>query len=131
MHGIGIIGAGSIAGAHLRAAAALESTQVRAVADTRAEARDRVCAEHRCRGYSTYQELLADDRVDVAIVCLPHALHCEADRGRPGGGQARARGEADGRRRRAVRRHDRRRPPVGPAAHRGPHAPLLASRTGP
>ncbi len=77
-HGVGIIGAGSIAGAHLRAAAALESTQLQAVADTRAEARDRVCAEHRCRGYSTYQELLADARVDVAIVCLPHALHCEA-----------------------------------------------------
>ncbi len=77
-HGIGIIGAGSIAGAHLRAAAALQSTELRAIADTHEERLARACAEHGCRGYSTYHDLLADDQVDVAIVCLPHAMHCEA-----------------------------------------------------
>ena len=37
MHGVGIIGAGSVAGGHLRAVAALESTHLQAVADTDAE----------------------------------------------------------------------------------------------
>ena len=40
MHRIGIIGAGRVAGAHPGAAAALESTQVRAIADTHPEPRE-------------------------------------------------------------------------------------------
>ena len=50
MHGVGIIGAGSVSTGHLRAVAALESTHLRAVADTDAERLARVCAEHGCRG---------------------------------------------------------------------------------
>ena len=77
MHGVGIIGAGSVAGGHLRAVAALESTHLQAVADTDAERLARVGAEYGCQGYASYEDLLADDRVDLVIVCLPHGLHCE------------------------------------------------------
>ena len=77
MHGVGIIGAGSVSRGHLRAVAALESTHLRAVADTDAERLAGVCAEYGCQGYSSYESLLADDRVDLVIVCLPHGLHCE------------------------------------------------------
>ena len=44
MHGVGIIGAGSVSRGHLRAVAALESTHLRAVADTDAERLAGVCA---------------------------------------------------------------------------------------
>ncbi len=77
MHGVGIIGAGSVSTGHLRAVMALESTHLQAVADTDAERLARVCAEHGCEGYSSYEDLLADEQVDLVIVCLPHGLHCE------------------------------------------------------
>ena len=77
MHGVGIIGAGSVSTGHLRAVAALESTHLRAVADIDAERLARVCAEHGCQGYASYEDLLADEEVALVIVCLPHGLHCE------------------------------------------------------
>ena len=55
MHGVGIIGAGSVSTGHLRAVAALESTHLQAVADTDAERLARVCAEHDCQGYPSYR----------------------------------------------------------------------------
>ncbi len=78
MHGIGIIGAGSIAQAHMRAATALESTRLVAAADTDAGRLAGACNAHGCRGYADYGDLLACGDVDIAIVCLPHGLHCEA-----------------------------------------------------
>ena len=77
MHGVGIIGAGSVSTGHLRAVTALESTHLQAVADTDAERLARVCAEHGCQGYASYEDVLADEGVDLVIVCLPHGLHCE------------------------------------------------------
>ena len=77
MHGVGIIGAGSVSRGHLQAVAALESTHLQAVADIDAERLARVCAEYACQGYASYENLLADDQIDLVIVCLPHGLHCE------------------------------------------------------
>lgn len=77
MHGIGIIGAGSIATAHMRAAAELESTQLVAAADTNAERLAAACAAHGCRGFDDYEDLLACGDADIVIVCTPHGLHCE------------------------------------------------------
>ena len=77
MHGIGIIGAGSIATAHMRAAAELESTRLAAAADTNAERLAEVCAAHGCQGFDDYRNLLSCGEVDIVIVCTPHGLHCE------------------------------------------------------
>ena len=77
MHGIGIIGAGSIAQAHMRAAAELESTWLAAAADTNPERLAEARAAHGCQGFDDYRNLLASGDVDIAIVCTPHGLHCE------------------------------------------------------
>ena len=78
MHGIGIIGAGSMAQVHMGTSAALESTRLVAVADTDAERLAEARAVHGCLGYGDYEDLLACGDVDIVIVCLPHRLHCEA-----------------------------------------------------
>ena len=77
MHGIGIIGAGSIATAHMRAAEELESTRLVAAADTNPERLAAACDAHGCQGFDDYRNLLASGDVDIAIVCTPHGLHCE------------------------------------------------------
>ncbi len=77
MHGIGIIGAGSIAHVHMRAAAELESTRLVAAADTDPERLAEACAAHGCQGFDDYRNLLACGEVDIVIVCTPHGLHCE------------------------------------------------------
>ena len=77
MHGIGIIGAGSIATAHMRAAAELESTRLAAAADTNPERLAAACDAHGCQGFDDYRNLLSCSEVDIVIVCTPHGLHCE------------------------------------------------------
>ena len=73
MHGVGIIGAGSVSTGHLQAVAALESTHLQAVADTDAERLARVCAEHGCQGYASYEDLLADEGLTSSSSACPTA----------------------------------------------------------
>jgi len=74
--GIGMVGAGSIAGVHLTAYRHIEEAGDIRVADTDEDARDRI---GRQRGVSRvvadYRALLDDPGVDVIDVCLPHSLH--------------------------------------------------------
>jgi UDP-N-acetyl-2-amino-2-deoxyglucuronate dehydrogenase len=75
--GIGVIGCGVISTAHLAAYRALaEECQIIAVCDLNEAAARRRAAEFQIPNvYTDYHRLLADDRVHVVSVCMPHFLH--------------------------------------------------------
>jgi predicted dehydrogenase len=78
--GVGIIGAGEIAGAHIRGyLKAAEHARVTAIADV-APARALRCAEPvgSPEVFADYRELIASPLVDAVDVCLPHHLHKDA-----------------------------------------------------
>ena len=72
----GFIGAGGIAGAHLRELAKRDDVEVVAMADISEEA----IAGHRERfgiasGYADWNEMLAAEELDAVSVCTPNKLH--------------------------------------------------------
>ena len=75
--GIALVGCGQIAGVHLRAIAALQgqATLVRTV-DADADRAAKAATAHGASHWGTdLDEALADERVDAAVMCLPHDLH--------------------------------------------------------
>jgi UDP-N-acetyl-2-amino-2-deoxyglucuronate dehydrogenase len=75
--GVGIIGCGQIASAHLWAYRELaDECEVVAVCDAKEAAARRRAAEFEVPEVHTdYRRLLQDDRIQVVSVCLPHFLH--------------------------------------------------------
>jgi predicted dehydrogenase len=77
---IGIIGSGSIAGAHLDGyLQAPDAVAVTAVADIDPEhARERADRAGGAEVFLDYREMLASSQVDAVDICLPHHLHADA-----------------------------------------------------
>lgn len=77
----GILATGKIAGAFARDLALLPDAEIAAVASRDLRRAEAFAAEHgtpgTTRAYGSYDELVADDRVDVVYVASPHALHHE------------------------------------------------------
>ena len=73
---MGVIGCGSIAGAHLPAERALDEMTTVAVCDTDEQAAQARAEEFEVESvYRDYHDLLADDNVDAVAILLPHHLH--------------------------------------------------------
>lgn len=73
---MGVIGCGSIAGAHLPAQRALDETTTVAVCDLDEQAARARAEEFEVATiYRDYHDLLADDNVDAVAILLPHHLH--------------------------------------------------------
>src|SRR5207247_3876811 len=72
--GVGIIGAGNIAGHHIHGyLLAAEHAEVTAIADVDAErARRHAAALGEFEVFQNYRELIASPRVDAVDICLPH-----------------------------------------------------------
>ena len=77
---IGLIGAGGIAGAHVRGYAAIpDRARVSAVADVSEDnARRRAEELGGATVYADYREMIASADVDAVDICLPHHLHADA-----------------------------------------------------
>ncbi len=77
---IGIIGGGSIAGAHLDGyLQAPDAVAVTAVADIDPEhAREHADRAGGAQTFQDYREMLASSLVDAVDICLPHHLHADA-----------------------------------------------------
>ena len=78
MQNIGLIGLGAASNRQLQAIAAVASARLVAAADIDAEKLARIQQQYGCRGYVDYRELVADEEVDLVVICLPHFLHLEA-----------------------------------------------------
>ena len=74
--GVGLIGLGNMGRAHQRGyLEASDAAQIVAVCDVRQELVDEHAAALHCAGYTDYQALLDDLRVDAVDITLPHNLH--------------------------------------------------------
>lgn len=75
---IGIVGAGFIGRIHYNAYKKVNEAQVTAVADKRKEYARQLADSTDIRVYSSLDEMLAGEQLDVLDVCLPTALHKKA-----------------------------------------------------
>jgi predicted dehydrogenase len=72
---IGIIGAGSITGKHVKGLDSLkEEAVIKAVCDINTEAAEALAGG--AGVYSDYRDMLEKEEIDAALICLPHFLHC-------------------------------------------------------
>ncbi|HUT75073.1 MAG TPA: Gfo/Idh/MocA family oxidoreductase [Armatimonadota bacterium] len=75
MYGVGIIGCGGMGSGHAARFASFPDAQVVACADVVEERAQRLAAEHGARAYGDGRRLLADRRVDIAVICTPTPFH--------------------------------------------------------
>jgi predicted dehydrogenase len=73
--GVGLIGLGIISGAHAEGYASSPDAELVAVCDSDPDVLEARAKELGATGYARYEDMLADPRVDIVDVCLPHTLH--------------------------------------------------------
>jgi len=86
--GIGMIGAGWMAGAHVEELSRRDDVEIRGIADVDAGAAERLAGRCGARLHDGWEELLDADGIDAVWVCTPPAAHAEValaafDRGIP------------------------------------------------
>ena len=72
---LGLIGAGFMGGVHLQAYAGISEVEVVGVADARPENAAAAATVVGARPYATYEDLVANEEVEVVDVCLPTSFH--------------------------------------------------------
>lgn len=77
---IAVVGAGGVAARHVRVLSGLDDARVVAVADTVAEAAERLAATCDATAYADATTLLDRERVDAVYVCVPPFAHGEPER---------------------------------------------------
>lgn len=71
----GIIGHGRISENHMESIKVLPGARLAAVCDINAEALTKASRTYDCKGYTNYQEMLADSNIDVVNICTESGLH--------------------------------------------------------
>ncbi len=78
---VGLIGTGGIAGRHVRDLEGLDGVAIEALVDPDPDrigaVKKRFPALVDCPAYGDYREMLDAGKVDAAIICSPHNVHCE------------------------------------------------------
>lgn len=70
-----IVGCGGIAQVHANVLTHLDSTDLTACADIRMERAEKMGIEYGCRAYSSLEEMLEHEEIDILHICTPHYLH--------------------------------------------------------
>jgi len=70
-----IIGCGAISVVHAHAINNSEFAKLYGVCDTDKDKLDAAVEKHGCKGYTSIEEVLEDENVDVVHICTPHYLH--------------------------------------------------------
>ncbi|MBQ2741832.1 MAG: Gfo/Idh/MocA family oxidoreductase [Oscillospiraceae bacterium] len=78
MFKIGLIGCGAISDGHVIAFETIEDACITAVCDINENNLNMVCEKTRAKGYSDYKKMIKEESLDLAVITLPHGLHCEA-----------------------------------------------------
>ncbi len=76
--GFGLLGAGLIAPFHAKSILAAQGCELIAVADMNADRVKKVADEYGCKAYSSLDELLGDESINVVNILLPNHLHSGA-----------------------------------------------------
>ena len=72
---VAVIGCGKISERHIDAVVALETTELVAVCDIKAERANATAEKYSVKAYTDYKELLKNEELDAVHICLPHYLH--------------------------------------------------------
>lgn len=72
---IGVIGLGFMGQVHLENYAKMEGVQIQGVADLIEDKVDRLATQHRCQGFKSAEELIADRAINVVDICTPTPTH--------------------------------------------------------
>lgn len=72
-----IIGLGKVSGIHARALANLPESEFTAVCSSKKEKADAYASEFGVKGYTDVTEMVAREKIDLAIICTPHPFHRE------------------------------------------------------
>ncbi|MBE6794959.1 MAG: Gfo/Idh/MocA family oxidoreductase [Ruminococcaceae bacterium] len=72
---IGLVGVGGISGAHIPAWEAMENAELVALCDIRPERMEKF--EGKKRLYTSFEEMLANEELDILDICLPTYLHAD------------------------------------------------------
>jgi predicted dehydrogenase len=75
--GVGIVGAGVIGNVHAKALGDIDGTTIVAVAEPREEAGKELATRVGATWYASFDELLANDDVELVIIATPSGLHPE------------------------------------------------------
>lgn len=75
--GFGIVGCGGIGPLHAEALEQVEDARLAAVCDIDTERAQKVAEKHDCRWYEDFEQLLADDEVQVVNICTPSGMHAD------------------------------------------------------
>lgn len=73
----GIIGAGLISDFHARAIGDIANAELSAVCDIDKKRASEFGAKHSCRSFGSYEEMLAQNDIDVVTIATPSGLHME------------------------------------------------------
>ena len=74
-YGFGIVGCGVISKWHISAAELIPNAKLIGVFDNRKESAEKVAAEHSCRVFDTFEDMLACSDIDIISICTPSGLH--------------------------------------------------------
>ena len=74
----GLIGCGKISANHIRAFGKLSDAKITAVCDLNEENLRAAAEKTGAKPYKDYKELFSEEKIDLAVITLPHFLHCEA-----------------------------------------------------
>jgi len=72
---VAIVGAGFMGGVHAGCYQQIDDVDLAAVVDVRPEQREKLAGEHGATPFSTLEQVLADETIDIVDCCLPTYLH--------------------------------------------------------
>ncbi|MBQ2742004.1 MAG: Gfo/Idh/MocA family oxidoreductase, partial [Oscillospiraceae bacterium] len=73
-----LIGCGAISMAHISAFEKTRGAQIVAVCDVSEEKVNMAVQKTGAQGFFDYKQMITETNPDLAVITLPHALHCEA-----------------------------------------------------
>ena len=74
----GLIGCGAICNGHIAAFSTIEDACITAACDINESNLKKACGKTNAKGYADYKQMIREEDLDLAIITLPHGLHCEA-----------------------------------------------------
>lgn len=77
MYNIAAIGGGVVTNLHARAIAECKNAKLVAVCDTILERAESFAKQYGCNAYADFDSMIAQEKIDVAIICLPVFLHAK------------------------------------------------------
>lgn len=75
--GFGIVGCGLIGSFHAKAIKSVRDAKLVGCCSSSPDSADRFARAHRCIGYSSLKDMLADERVNIVAIAVPSGLHME------------------------------------------------------